>query len=364
MTAVPAELHMNRWRSAASPGGLIGILAAIVSLLLAGGTLAVILGKASLPIPMGVVWIALVTFLAVAGGLAYLVYGYLSITYELGEQTLVIGWANRRYVLDLATIQHIGPASEVIQERPERWQPFWPGYYIGTHTGKIGSVRVVATLPLSRQLLVSTGDRHFAISPERPVLFLEEYGRLRRTLDEERSGNFPTIQEGEGARQLQEAGWTVEFPTLSPRRPEPEKAADQEDQDISIHAPAARRGWFIFPEGISPVLRPLLLNDPIALGLLGLAVLLNVVMVAYILLQYESIPSSITLHWNVNGFPDRIGSPREVWIIPLITGLVTIANFLLAWSIVTFDRFAARLLLGATCLVQLVAWVALITLIR
>ncbi len=363
MTAVSAELYTNRWRSAASPGGLIGILAAIVSLLLAGGSLAVILGQASLPIPMAVVWVAFVTFLALAGGLAYLVYGYLSITYELGEQTLVIGWANRRYVLDLATIQHIGPASEVIEERPERWQPFWPGYYVGTHTGKIGSVRVVATLPLSRQLLVSTGDRHFAISPERPVLFLEEYGRLRRALDEQRSGTFPTIQEGEGARQLKDAGWTVEFPTLMARSPAPEVDSQEAEPDAGTGS-VARRGWFIFPEGISPVLRPLLLNDPIALGLLGLAVLLNVVMVIYILLQYDSIPSSITLHWNVNGFPDRIGSPREVWIVPLITGLVTIANFLLAWSIVTFDRFAARLLLGATCLVQLVAWVALITLIR
>ncbi len=363
MTAVSAELFTNRWRAAASPGGLIGILAAIVCLLLAGGSLAVILGKASLPIPMGAVWAGLIAFLALAGGLAYLVYGYLSITYELGEQTLVIGWANRRYALDLATIQHIGPASEVLEERPERWQPFWPGYYIGTHTGKIGPVRVVATLPLSRQLLVSTGDRHFAISPERPVLFLEEYGRLRRALDEQRSGAFPTIQEGEGARQLKDAGWTVEFPTLLARPKTPEMESPHGETDAGAGS-VAKRGWFIFPEGISPVLRPLLLNDPIALGLLGIAVLLNVVMVAYILLQYDSIPSSITLHWNVNGFPDRIGSPREIWIVPLITGMVTIANFLLAWSIVTFDRFAARLLLGATCLVQLVAWVALITLIR
>lgn len=362
MTAVSTDLETNRWRAAASPGGLIGILAAIISLLLAGGSLAVILGKASLPIPTAAVWVALILFLALAGGLAYLVYGYLTITYELGAQTLAIGWANRRYVLDLATIQHIGPASEVIAERPERWQRFWPGYYVGPHTGKIGTVQVVATLPLSRQLLVSTGERHFAISPERPVLFLEEYGRLRRALDEQRSGTFPTIQEGEGARQLRDAGWTVEFPTLGTRPPLPGVDRGREEPDAV--ATPGRRGWLIFPEGISPVLRPLLLNDPIAFGLLGLAVLLNVVMVAYILFEYGSIPSAITLHWNVNGFPDRIGSPREIWIVPLITGLVTVTNFLLAWSIVTFDRFAARLLLGATCLVQLVAWVVLITLIR
>src|SRR5919205_3214102 len=126
MTGVSADLETHRWRAAASPGGLIGILAAIISLLLVGGSLAVILGKANLPIPMAVVWVAFVAFLALAGGLAYLVYGYLSITYELGEKTLVIGWANRRYTLDLATIQHIGLASEVIEERPERWQCFWP----------------------------------------------------------------------------------------------------------------------------------------------------------------------------------------------------------------------------------------------
>ena len=125
MTAVSAELYTNRWRSAASPGGLIGILAAIVSLLLAGGSLTVILGQASLPIPMAVVWVAFVTFLALAGGLAYLVYGYLSITYELGEQTLVIGWANRRYVLDLATIQHNGSSTATRMKHAKKKCCMW-----------------------------------------------------------------------------------------------------------------------------------------------------------------------------------------------------------------------------------------------
>lgn len=359
MVEARGEDPLSRWRAAASPGGLIGILIVILSLLGAGGAVLVLLGVASLPLPTPFVAVCALLFAALAGVVAYLFYGYLSIGYAFGDDVLEIRWAGRRYPIDLAAIQYIGPAIEVLEERPGRWQRFWPGYYVGVRHDKVGPVRVVATLPLRRQLLISTGDQHFAISPERPVLFVEEYGRLRRALDAQRTGGFPTVEPGQGAQRLADAGWTMQYPIISPGRVAPaRKAAPDQAAEAGGHqiAPPGR--------GVSPLLRPILLTDSLSLGFLGAAVALNLAMVAYILFQYDSIPQTITLHWNVDGLPDRVGSPREIWTLPLITGLVTLANFGLAWSIVTFDRFAARFLLGATCLVQIGAWVALVTLIH
>ena len=74
----------------------------------------------------------------------------------------------------------------------------------------------------------------------------------------------------------------------------------------------------------------------------------------------ENPLATLPLHYNATGQPDRIGTPREIFLFPLITALVAVANLALAWSVIRFDRFAARLLLGGTCMVQAVAWVALL----
>lgn len=350
--ATPATGEISvRWRAAASPGGLIGILAAVVCFMLAIGALLVLVGRASLPLPGAVPWVGFGLFLGLTLAFGYLVYGYLSIGYELGERSLVIRWAHRRYPIDLEQIAHIGPAIEVLDERPGRLHPFWPGYYVGLRRGSLGPVRVIATLPPRRQLVVSTGEQHFAISPERPVLFVEEYGRLRRALDLERSGAFPTVEAGAGAQRLADAGWTTQYPTITPEA-KPTPSAPRRTR-------LARPPQIETAPELSPALRPTLLGDAMAIGLLALAVLVNVLMVVAILVRYESIPPAIALHWSAAGLPDRIGSPREIWTLPVITGIVTVANFVLAWSIVGFDRFAARLLLAATCIVQLGALVAL-----
>lgn len=366
MSRTPVDATLGRWRAAASPGGLIGILIIILSVLGAGGAILVLAGVASVPLPTPVIGVAAVLFTVVAVGAAYLVYGYTTIGYAFGDDVLEIRWAGRRYPIDLASVTYIGPAIEVLEERPGRWQRFWPGYYVGVRQEKVGPVRVVATLPLRRQLLISTDTEHFAISPERPVLFVEEYGRLRRALDLQRTGGFPTVEPGQGAKRLADAGWTMQYPVITTTRPAPAPTPSppRAGDAAPAPAPAPRPARATHAPRESALSGPLLLDDRLSLGFLGGAVLLNILMVVYILIQYDTIPQSIPLHWNVNGLPDRIGSPREIWTLPLITGLVTVANFGLAWSIVTFDRFAARALLGATCLVQIVAWVALITLIH
>jgi hypothetical protein len=152
------------------------------------------------------------------------------------------------------------------------------------------------------------------------------------------------------------------------RAPEPNGAAPSPSVDARALQPATRPAGTTItgPEDREARARAhsALLDDRLAIGFLGLAVLTNVAIVIYVLTQYHSLPSSIALHWNVNGYPDVIGSPREIWTVPIITALVTIANFLLAWLSAGYDRFVSRFLLGGSVLVQIVAWVGLLTLIK
>lgn len=107
-----------------------------------------------------------------------------------------------------------------------------------------------------------------------------------------------------------------------------------------------------------------LFQDPVSRGFLLAAVVLDIAMVVVTYWARNRLGPAIALHWSVNGLPDRIGSPREIWIIPLISSLVVAANFVLSWLAFQYDRFLSRFLLGATLLVELTGWIALITLIR
>jgi hypothetical protein len=347
----------TRWQAAASPGGLIGVLGIVLSTLLAGAMLLLVTGHASLPVPSVVAWLGLIAFVALVVALSYLVYGYVTISYDFSPEHLVIRWANQEHVINLAAVQQILPAVDRLGDHPTGWRRFWTGYYVGSEPSPTGEITVVSTLPVQRQLLIVTADRQFAISPERPVLFVEEYGRLRQALESGQTGEPTGFGPGESVERLAEAGWTMQYPAV--------KLGDSVDEefdgvDHKIFNDRARPSRPAMKQQI----RPHVLNDNVALSLLGTAVLLNVAMVLFILIRYSSLPPSIALHWNVNGDPDRIGSPRGIWVIPIITASVAIANFIFAWSIETFDRFAARFLLAASCLVQVVAWIALITLIQ
>lgn len=110
----------------------------------------------------------------------------------------------------------------------------------------------------------------------------------------------------------------------------------------------------------SPALRPMIHRDPVALGFVAVSLLTGIAMAGYLLIQWDQVPPSLTLHWNADGLPGRVGEAREIWILPLIAGIVLFANIGLAWSIAQFDRFAARLALSSTVIVHIVIWIALL----
>jgi hypothetical protein len=102
-----------------------------------------------------------------------------------------------------------------------------------------------------------------------------------------------------------------------------------------------------------------LANDRVSLGLIGAAVLGALLMAIVLATQAGGLPSAFAQHLNAAGQPDRWGSPRTLWRLPLIAVGTTVMNGVLAWFLAPRDRFAARFVLAAALVVQLVAWVAL-----
>lgn len=331
---------MRRWRPAPSAGSLVGILA----LLLCLGGIALLVVRA---IPLAgedaflrlALWGAVAALALLAVVLVVLLWGYLTLSYTLevaGGGALTLRWAWRTVRIPLHEIEYIGPARQIVGPAAARRLWPWPGYYLSDlRDDALGRIQLLATLPPQRQLLVCSARGSFGISPDRPVQLLDRYQQLR--------------EEGQRAD-----------PRFAPPLPVPRVAetAFEEEEEL---APPARAG------GRAPARRAAvqglsLLDDRLSINLLLVGGALVAAMLWFILLRYNSVPQTLPLHYNATGQPDRIGTPREIFVLPLITALVAVANIALAWSVIRFDRFAARLLLSSTCLVQAVAWVALLKL--
>ena len=349
------------WPPAASPGGVIGVLGIILSVFLGALFLLVLTGPISLPIPHIIVAIFLILFVIIGFVFAFLLYSFVTIRYDLSPEQLVIRWGRQRHIVPLNAIQQILPAVERLGTDPGGWQKFWAGYYVGSQPSLSGLVTVVATLKVRRQLLIVTRDRQFAISPERPVLFLEAYAHLRRALDAERPEGGATLQPDELTARFADAGWTTQYPAITRASSNPGAPVSPDSPMIFPSSAVAAKERRRTPTARS---RPRLLSDTLAIGLTATALLLNIVIVLLIALRYQSLPSTLALHWNASGVPDRVGSTRQIWIVPVITWLVTIGNLALAWAVDAIDRFASRFLLFATLMVDLLALIALYMLMR
>jgi hypothetical protein len=330
---------MQRWRPTPSAGSLVGILAL---LLCAGAGAGLLLGAlpeaTAAPALAAALW-ALVGLLTIAGiALAMLLWGYFTLSYALDPAdggALVLRWAWRTIRIPLDEIEYLGPARQILGQVGVRRLWPWPGYYLNAlHDDALGRIQLFATLPPRRQLLVCSAQGSIGFSPDRPAALMARFYELNEA--GEASGPLPT----------------------TPHPPAPALAELEDEEDLAYPSVAAS-GQRAFRERTAG--RPLsLLADRPAVGLLLLGGALVAAMLWFILLRFDAVPQTLPLHYNATGQPDRIGTPREIFLFPLITALVAVANLALAWSVIRFDRFAARLLLGGTCMVQAVAWVALL----
>jgi hypothetical protein len=327
---------MQRWRTAPSAGSLVGILGILLCACGIGGVIFGVLPGATdtlAPVLWGIVGLLAL----VALGLAILLCGYFTLGYRLDEAdggALIIRWAWRTVRLPLAEIEYLGPARQILGDKLDARLWPWPGYYLNSITdAALGRIRLFATVPLRRQIIVCSARGSFGISPDRPAAFAARFTALNEAI--ERGGPLSTLP-----------------------LPVPTPIAIEDEEEIAYPSSIAV-GQRAFQERTGGQAISLF-ADRMSVSLLLLGGALVATMLWFILVRFDAVPQTLPLHYNLNGRPDRIGTPREIFYFPLIAALITIANFALAWSVIRFDRFAARLLLGGTCLAQLVAWVALL----
>jgi hypothetical protein len=389
---VPEEPRRRRsrdeWRAAASFGPLIGIVVTIVLLLL---------------VPLGIwqmrgasgsdrlLWL-IVTIIGLLGAAAtgYLLSSISTIRYILGDEELIVRWRHSAHVIPYATIDEV--VYDPRQSASGRgWELFWPGFYAYSRRMPPRTLRVVATLDARRRVAILTTGEAVELSPERPVLFLTELDRRRFGVAREpapETRHEPPAPQTRSSAAPQRAPQRRLPPSADPRfRPrdsQPEQAAGSprmpgESQPVSEHAqerveraePLSERPRFERPEPagqgrfavlgwLRDVFRDQLLGDQVSSTLLGVGVIIPVLMVAFLYNQLAGLPDQIPLHWDAIGAVDEVGEPRDLWRLPLLAFVLLIGNTAVATLLIAVDRFLTRLLLAATPIVQILAFIALL----
>ena len=111
-------------------------------------------------------------------------------------------------------------------------------------------------------------------------------------------------------------------------------------------------------------LPPAIINAPIVADRKTLAMIVALVvslvaMVIVVAMRRDLLDAFIFTHVNANGEPENIQGTGAAWRMPLIAGMVTLINSILAWLMSRWGMFMPRFLLGGAIGVHFVVWVAL-----
>ncbi|MDY7039743.1 MAG: PH domain-containing protein [Chloroflexota bacterium] len=239
--------------------------------------------------------------------MAYWLYSLVGMRYTLDRNGLVITCGATGQVVPMHSIQQIIPSAGHTLEGRMRGVR-WPGCWVGQgHLAGRGLALFYATVPLSEQLLVVTPSLTYAISPANGEEFVQAF---------------------EARRQLG---------TL--------KRWSQESQQARFVS------WPIW-------------SDRVSHAFLGLGLMLNIGLFAYLCWRYPGIPLVVPLHFDAAGMVDRSGPRGGLFILPLIGLLIWGGNSALGLSLRVRERAAAYLLWSGTLLVQVLLITALLTILR
>jgi len=270
------------------------------------------------------------------GGFVYVVYlirGLRNLHYTLGRRAFTIDCLGKRRSIPYEAMV------DIIYKPGEHlpgvgWEPFWPGFHISTTRMIDGIWHSWATMPPSRRVRIVTQGEVIAVSPHRPVMFIDELNH-RRMLAQQ-----VAIVRDDGAVDIAEID-----------------GADEAIDERSRRYPDLGYAWRV-------LFRERLLGDQFASALLAAGVVIPLLMAGYLYSQYEGIPSSIALHYNAFGEIDAFGQPSDVWTLPIIAAIVLAVNTALATFVELFDRFLSRLFLAATPAIQVLALIAMLRLMN
>ena len=248
-----------------------------------------------------------------AAWFAFFTWGFFSLRYGLSRDGLEIRWATSRHIIPMQDITHLLAGRSY--DAPLRGLR-WPGYEIG-RTSVIDDedtsrdVLVYATVAPEDQLLVVTPDITYAISPADTRAFVEDFKRRRKL----------------GVRQ----------------------ALEQK----TVHAPLADLSIW---------------SDRIALSLVGAALMLNALALAWLAWHYPEMPQELALRFGFDqnlaqAVPGPANARSVAWRLPLIGLAALVSDVGFAAWLHGRAPLAARLIVSGGLLVQLALGVLLLNVI-
>lgn len=99
-------------------------------------------------------------------------------------------------------------------------------------------------------------------------------------------------------------------------------------------------------------------------ALVIVALIVNLGLFAYLIIQFSSLPPLVPLHFDPLGDPDRIEPRSAIFSLPQI-GLITIfGNLALGGLIYRRERLATYLLVAIAIVIQFLLWFAAIAIVR
>lgn len=252
-------------------------------------------------------WLMLFLGLLVAAA----VFGYraaaaLTLTYELDRNGLYITWLGNRAVVPLDQITSVDVGADI------RRMPLGPLQRVGSYWGRSYTaderlVHLFTTRSPDRALLIHTPEASYAISPIDHESFVQDLEQ-RRNL----GSTKPLISAVEPGRMFLYAFWA----------------------DSQVR-------W-----------------------LLSVAIALNLLALLIIMARYPSLAPMIELRFDATGQAAEIRPRHAILYIPLAALGLMLTNTLLGIALYTRQQLSARLLQGASLIVQLLCLVALATIIR
>lgn len=294
------------WKPAKGLGIIVGLLFAITII---GIDIFLVRGMIGREIDLNLYISALIFILSlpVLGLWAYWYYSLLTLRYTLDRNALTIVCGFSRHIVPMEAIKRIVTGKEVTIAEGLRGFG-WPGFLMGYLRLKdLGLLLVYSTEVIERQLVVVTDSICYGISPRDAQLFMADY-TTRRTL--------------EPIRTLEQ---TVEYAPIA-------------------LLPIWRDRWFW--------------------GMILLAFVANIILFGVVARAYGGLPERIPLYFDVQGRISRIAPKIGLLIIPSIGAMTLATNGLLAFFLHRRERLGAYLLAGMALAIQLVLWLATLSVLK
>jgi hypothetical protein len=250
--------------------------------------------------------VGFLALLGLAGVLAYRVAGAFTLGYDLDRNGLYISWLGNRAVVPLDQIYSVDVG---LTDERLPWRIIqWIGYYWGqgrTADGKL--LHLFATQSPAHALIIYSAAEAYAISPADHEAFVQDLEQ-RRNL----GATKPLTPAIESSRIFLYAFWS----------------------DRTVRA------------------------------LLLVAFALNLIVLGLLTARYPALGPTVPMHFNAIG---QVAEPRprhQVLFLPLASFGLSLLNTVLGLAFYRRQKLGARLLQGASVIVQILFGVAIATIIR